>query len=225
MIVTIDGPSGVGKSTISRLLAEELGYIYIDSGALYRGAALLAEDLPEESPQLLVDRLRKARFEFRKVGGENHLFIDGKDVEAEIRTEEMGRKASKVAKIPAVREILSRYQRELALRGDAILEGRDAGTVVCPEADVKFFLTARPEVRAERRYRQLLDKAGKNGEKPSFERVLQGIIDRDKRDRERELAPLKPAEDAVVIDTSELTIRQVVDRMLRYIEERKGRNV
>lgn len=196
MVIAIDGPAGAGKSTVARAVAGRLGFTYMDSGAMYRCVALLALAAPDRPPAQLA---RGARIEL----GER-IQLDGRDVTEEIRTLEVSEKASRVASDPAVREALVALQRELVSRGDLVAEGRDIGTVVAPDAGLKVFLTADPAERAHRRAAELgLDR----------EAVLEELRQRDQRDAEREHSPLRAAPDAVVLDTTGLSVEQVVERI------------
>ena len=221
MIVAIDGPSGAGKSTLGRRLARELGLLYVDTGAMYRAVALAAVEanVSADDAAAVGEVARRARLEL--VGDPDHLQVklDGRDVSAEIRTEQIGRLASVISTIPEVRRELVRQQREMGARGaGVVLDGRDIGTVVFPAADVKFFLTARPEERARRRHDE--DHARAPG--LTYEETLADINSRDLRDTTRADSPLKIAEDAVVIDTTDLDIEGVFARMLETIRERKA---
>ena len=210
-IVAIDGPVGSGKSTVAKLLAKRLGFTHIDTGALYRGLALLAldngADLNDEKSVL--KKAEGVVFSFKNVGEANLLHIDGVNVGKLIRTEEVGLAASKVSQYPGVRARLLGLQRELGKNGGAVLEGRDIGTVVFPEAEVKIFLTASVNERARRRFEELEAK----GESVAFEDVKSDLIRRDRQDSERAIAPLKKAADAIEVDTTGLTIDSVLDRL------------
>ena len=219
MIIAIDGPSGAGKSTLGKLLARELGLLYIDTGAMYRAVALAVRDarvsLADEAAVARV--AARARIELVGEPDRLRVLLDGRDVTAEVRTEQISQLASAVSAIPAVRRDLVRRQRELGARGGVVLDGRDVGTVVFPDADVKFFLTAVPEERAKRRYEE-----GKRREPDlSYQETLAEINQRDRRDSTRADSPLSIAEDAVVIDTTELDIDEVYARMLGVIRARR----
>jgi cytidylate kinase len=212
VVVALDGPAGAGKSTAARLLAERLGYVLVDTGALYRGVALAAQEREvswEDGPSLarMVDQLALS-FE-RQADGRSRLQIDGRDRSDEIRTPEISDGASRVSRHADVRSALLGLQRRLGEQGRVVLEGRDIGTVVFPDAEVKVFLTASDEARATRRHKEL-ESAGHT---LSYEDVLADIRERDRRDSEREVAPLRPADDAVVLDTSDLELDGVVDRL------------
>jgi CMP/dCMP kinase len=216
-IITIDGPSGAGKSTISRGLAARLGYTYLDTGAMYRAVGLQIERAgldPGRDGEAL-GRLLDAVV-LRLVandGGDVLVFLNGEDVSAAIRTPEMGLVASRVSAQPLVRQKLTELQRQIGSLGAIVAEGRDMGTVVFPRAAYKFYLDASPEVRARRRYEQLLTL----GQRVDYEEILAQIIKRDRDDSSRALAPLKPAADAVIIDTSEMDIEAVIASMLKVI--------
>ncbi|HME90991.1 MAG TPA: (d)CMP kinase [Myxococcaceae bacterium] len=222
-IVAIDGPAGAGKSTVSRLLARRLGFSLVDTGALYRCAALIArrERIPIEEDVALADMLRRMDVTFKMVGDENRVFLGGEDVSAEIRTPEISMLASRISSLRPVREGLLPLQRRLALSSEkgAILEGRDIGTVVFPDADVKFFLDAEPEVRARRRYEELFQK----GVEISFGEVLADQTKRDRDDSSRQWAPLKPAQDAIRLDSTPMPLSEVVQSLEQTIAERMAR--
>lgn len=220
LIIAIDGPSGAGKSTLGRRLARELGLLYIDTGAMYRAVALAAEgegaDLADAERVAEVAR----RVSIRLEGDPDSLrvLLDGRDVSAEIRGEGVGGAASVVSTIPEVRREMVRRQREMGRAGGVVLDGRDIGTVVFPSADVKFFLTAAAEERARRRF----DEEQAKAREQSFEETLADINERDRRDSTRDDSPLRAASDAVRIDTTELSIEEVFQRMLQVIRERQS---
>ncbi len=215
--VAIDGPAGAGKSTISRKAASELGYIYIDTGALYRTVGLnairLGADIQNDSAVIatLTDELK---VELRFVDGEQRMFLNGEDVSSDIRTPEASMAASRVSAVPKVREYLFDLQKELARNNNCIMDGRDIGTVVLPDADVKIFLTASPEARAERRFKELREK----GMDVKLEDVLADMIKRDYDDSHRAIAPLKQADDAVLCDTSKLTLEESIELVISTIK-------
>ncbi len=215
--VAIDGPAGAGKSTISRKAASELGYIYIDTGALYRTVGLnalrLGADIHSDEAVIatLTDELK---VELRFVDGEQRMFLGGEDVSADIRTPEASMAASRVSAVPKVREYLFDLQKELARNNNCIMDGRDIGTVVLPDADVKIFLTASPEARAERRFKELTEK----GMDVNYDDVLADMIKRDYDDSHRAIAPLKQADDAVLCDTSSLTLEESIDLVISTIK-------
>ena len=221
MIIAIDGPSGAGKSTLGRLLARELRLLYIDTGAMYRAAALaVIEAGVSTTDEAAVARV-VGQSDINLAGDPDSLqvMLDGRDVSRQIRTEEVSQTASVISAIPEVRRTLVARQRELGERaGGVVLDGRDIGTVVFPRADVKFFLTAAPEERAQRRYEE--DRMKERD--ATFEETLVEINTRDRRDTTREDSPLVAAPDAVRIDSTELSIEEVFGRMLQVISERKG---
>ncbi|MCD6448924.1 MAG: (d)CMP kinase [Thermotogaceae bacterium] len=212
--IAIDGPAGSGKTTVAKLVAEELDFGYLDTGAMYRAIALfLHENGIKESDDKGIDEvLSKVVFEYR----DGRLYLNGKMVGDEIRTVEAGMLASRYAANPVVRKHLSRLQRDIADDRKMVVEGRDIGTVVLPDADLKVFLTASVEERAKRRWKELKEKGGNI----SYKEILKQLKERDERDSKREVAPLKPAEDAVVIDTTNLTPVEVVYKIVKIVMER-----
>ncbi len=217
--VAIDGPAGAGKSTISRKAAAELGFIYIDTGALYRTVGLnalrLGVDIQNDDAVIstLTDDLK---VELKFIDGEQRMFLNGDDVSTDIRTPEASMAASRVSAVPKVREYLFDLQKQLAKSNNCIMDGRDIGTVVLPDADVKIFLTASPEARAERRYKELIEK----GMDAKYDDVLADMIKRDYDDSHRAIAPLKQADDAVLCDTSELTLQESIDLVINTIKSK-----
>ncbi|MGZ3684160.1 MAG: (d)CMP kinase [Bdellovibrionota bacterium] len=210
-IVAIDGPAGSGKSTVAKMLAKRLGYTHIDTGALYRGVALLAlrAGVSPEEEGAVVASAKGAQVEVRSLPDGNLLHVNGENVHKEIRTEQVSKISSKVSAFPGVRALLLDFQRELGRGGGIVLEGRDIGTVVFPKAEVKIFLTASIEARAKRRSLELAAK----GEVVDLDRVKLEMAQRDKQDSERPISPLKQADDAVLVDTSTLSIDSVLDRL------------
>jgi cytidylate kinase len=222
-IVAIDGPAGAGKSTVSKVLARRLEFALVDTGAIYRCVALKAgrEGLAFDDDAQLRELLGRVHITFQVVGEDNHVFLDGEDVSGEIRTPEISMAASQVSSRPVVRAGLLSLQRRLALQASkgAILEGRDIGTVVFPDADAKFFLQADPDTRARRRFEELFQK----GVERSLEEVLADQIKRDQDDASRAVAPLKPAEDALRIDSTSMPLSEVVRTLEQEILARMAR--
>ena len=220
--VAIDGPAGAGKSTIARRLAGELGYRYVDTGAIYRTVAYFM-DLWGVSPKD-VDGVNRYIDELT-IGieyddeGIQHMIMNGMDVTADIRTQEIGQKASLISAHAVVRDVLLDMQREMAEQYDVVMDGRDIGSVVLPKATVKIFLTASPEVRARRRYKELLEK----GQKAKYEQVLKEVQQRDYQDTHREIAPLKMCRDSVKVDTSDMTFEESVAAIRKIIEEKRAK--
>ncbi len=214
----IDGPAGAGKSTIARIAAKELGFIYIDTGAMYRsiGLACLKSNIDVNDAEAVKSILPQTEISIVFKDGEQHILLNGKDVSDEIRTEKVSMSASSVSAIPAVRSFLLELQRSFAKENNVIMDGRDIGTVVLPDAQVKIFLTASPESRARRRTDQLAEK----GIEADYKAVLEDIIKRDYNDTHRETAPLKAADDAVLVDTTELTLEQSIAAISQIIKEK-----
>lgn len=215
--VAVDGPVGAGKSTIARAAAERLGFVYFDTGALYRAVGLYCSrngvDLKNGAD--IAARLPEISLELKLINGAQRVFLNGEDVSEEIRLPEISMAASAVSAVPEVRAALLDIQRSMARTNSVIMDGRDIGTVVLPNADVKIFLTARAEIRAKRRYDELLKK----GVETTFESVLDDLNERDYNDSHRAAAPLKQAQDAVLADTSELDFEQSVALVCKIIEE------
>lgn len=215
--VAIDGPAGAGKSTIAKAAAKELGFIYVDTGALYRAVAYNAVKTGAiDDEQKIINMLDSTKVELKYVNGVQAVYLNGEDVSAFIRTPEISMGASKVSAIPQVRAFLLNLQREIASTNNVIMDGRDIATVVLPNADVKIFLFASPECRAERRYKELIEK----GESVSFDDVLKDVNQRDYQDSHREIAPLKPSDDSIMADTSELTLQESIDLIVKTIKEK-----
>ena len=216
--VAIDGPAGAGKSTISRAAAKEMGYIYIDTGALYRTVGLNAmrkgADVndPESVVATITDDLK---VELRFIDGEQRMFLNDEDVSDKIRTPEASSAASKVSAVPEVRKYLFDLQKNLAKNNNCIMDGRDIGTVVLPDAKVKIFLTASPEARAKRRYNELIEK----GMDVKYDDVLADMIKRDYDDSHRAIAPLKQADDAVLADTSDINLEESIALIIKIIKD------
>jgi cytidylate kinase len=220
LIIAIDGPSGAGKSTTARRLAERLGYVYIDTGAMYRAVGWKAaqEKIDPADEEMLADLCRRTEVTISRSDGEPKISVDGRDVSGEIRTPEMGMMASAVSQSASVRARLLALQRELGKGGGVVMDGRDIGTVVFPDADVKFFLDAGVEERGLRRYRELKAKDAD----VDLERITREIGDRDRQDSSRSLAPLRRADNAFLIDSTALDINEVLERMLAEIEKVKA---
>lgn len=216
--IAIDGPGGAGKSTIAKAAAKELGYIYVDTGALYRSVGLYAlrKEVKTDSADEVVPLLSEISVELKFIDGSQRVYLNGEDVSEEIRTPEASMAASNVSAIQAVRDFLFDLQRDIAKTNNCIMDGRDIGTVVLPNAQVKIFLTASAEERAKRRYLQLMEK----GQEVKYEDVLKELQERDYQDSHREIAPLKPAEDSIIIDTSDINLEQSIDTVVNVIRER-----
>lgn len=219
--VAIDGPAGAGKSTMAKRVAKELGYLYVDTGAIYRtvGYHMWLMGIGPKDADGIRRCLDDVNIEIQhQDDGVQHMILNGRDVTGEIRTPEMSKYASGVSAQKCVRDYLLDMQRKFARKHNVVMDGRDIGTVVLPNAQVKIFLTASPEERAKRRFEELRQK----GEKVSFEKVLQDMIARDKQDTERAIAPLKPAPDAVKLDTSGNTIEQSIEEILSVVRGKLG---
>lgn len=216
--VAIDGPSGAGKSTIAKFLAKELNFLYVDTGAMYRSIGLFAsrKGVDAGNAAEVTPLLSQIKLDLSYVDGEQRIFLNGEDVSRAIRTEEGSKNASKVSAIPAVRAFLLEFQRSFAKQNCIIMDGRDIGTVVLPDADVKIFLTASAEARAQRRYKEQIER----GEDVTFEAVLDAIRKRDEADSSRATAPLKAAEDAIVVDTTDLTLQASIETLLSIVKEK-----
>lgn len=219
LVIAVDGPGAAGKSTVGKALAARLGYLYIDTGALYRAVAWLAdrEGLPETAPEVIGGRVRAADIRLEGDPGRPRVRVDGRDVSAEIRSERISQLSSKLSALPQVRDALLDLQRRLGADGGIVMDGRDIGTVIFPGADAKFFVFASPGVRARRRHDELRAK----GIEADPDLVRAELEERDRRDAGREHAPLKAADDAVAIDTTHLDPEQVLARMLAVIESRR----
>ena len=218
LIIAIDGPSGAGKSTITRLLADRLGYVFLDTGAMYRAVALAAQrkGVAADDDGALEEICRTIRISFVRNNGCCRVILDDEDVSEFIRNPEISLLTSRISARKVVREFMLRFQREMARDGGVILEGRDIGTIVFPDADVKFFLSASAEERGRRRYTEL-KAAGKDVD---LRTTIAEVMQRDEQDVRREHAPLRRADDAVGIDSTLLTIDQVLERMERVVRER-----
>ncbi len=222
IIIAIDGYSSSGKSTLAKDIAAKLGYKYIDTGAMYRAVTLFAKQtgIINEKGEIDEEKLKailpQIDLNFKNINGKNHIFLNGKDVENEIRSLEISELTSHVSKLPFVREFLVAKQREIGKEKGIVMDGRDIGSVVFPDAEVKFFVTASPEVRAKRRYEELKSK----GIEVDYNSVLKSLVERDKQDTTRETSPLIKTEDAIVIDNSNLSREQQLELALKYINER-----
>lgn len=218
--IAIDGPSGAGKSTIARALAKRLGMIYVDTGAMYRAIGVKAQrtGIPTRDEAALAQMLAHTQLGFAYIEGKQHILIDGEDAEEQIRTPQAALAASEVSAVPAVRAALVGMQRELARCEEVVMDGRDIGTHVLPDAPYKFFVTASVHIRANRRHKELVH----SGREIPYERVLAEIIERDERDTKREIAPLRQAQDAVLIQTDNLTVEQAVEKMLEQMGDSNG---
>ncbi len=216
MIVAVDGPAGAGKSTVSQILAQKLGFLYIDTGAMYRALTLKAieQNLGMKDTASLIEMARKTDIDLiNNRDGSLKVFLDGHDVTSRIRQPRITKFVSDVAKIKGVREVMLGLQRKLGMRTNSILDGRDIGTVVFPDADKKFYIDADFKVRVQRRYKELKEL----GQNVTPKEIEKDLLNRDTIDSTREYAPLKKAEDAVYIDTTDMTIDEVVNKMLSYV--------
>lgn len=218
--IALDGPAGAGKSSIAKGVAKELGFIYVDTGALYRtvGLYFINRGIGTELECDIEKNLNNISVDIKFVEGVQHVFLNGEDVSDKIRTPEASMMASAVSAKPAVRAFLLGMQRKLAEDNNVLMDGRDIGTVVLPEATLKFFVTASAEQRANRRYKELIEK----GEKVNYEDVYNDIVTRDYNDSHREIAPLKPAKDSIMFDTSNINLEESVEKLSAIIKERIG---
>ena len=219
--VAMDGPVGAGKSSVAREAAKRLGFIYVDTGALHRSCGLYCcrndIDIIHENDELIGSILNeKVKLEIRLVNGVQHVILNGEDVSEEIRLPEISMAASAVSALPSVRRYLLDTQRKVAAENNVIMDGRDIGTVILPNAQVKIFITAKPEIRAKRRYDELAAK----GVETTFEEVLADLNTRDYNDSHRKEAPLKQAADAILLDTSELSFEEAVESVIRLVKDR-----
>lgn len=222
LVIAIDGPVAAGKSTVARRLARELGYIYLDTGAMYRAVAwkLKTAGVEPDDEKELRRVLGEIKIELKDTDGDLRVFLDGAEITEEIRTPEISQRASLVSTFRAVRERMVELQRAIGRDGGVVAEGRDIGTVVFPQADVKIYLDASPGERARRRFAELKSK----GHEIPLEQTLREMEERDRRDRERELAPLSKAQDAIVIDSTGLGVDRVVERIMQEIKRKMAAN-
>lgn len=216
--IAIDGPAGAGKSTIAKLIAKKLGYIYVDTGAMYRAMALylLREGVDKESAPAIEEACKRADISIEFINGEQVVTLNGENVNGLIRTEEVGKMASVSSVNPKVREKLVALQQKLASEKSVVMDGRDIGTVVLPDAYLKVYLTASAKVRAKRRF----DELSLKGEQCDFDVILKDIIERDERDMTREISPLRQADDAVLLDSSDMTIEMVANKVIALLEDK-----
>ncbi|MCI6640955.1 MAG: (d)CMP kinase [Pygmaiobacter massiliensis] len=215
--IAIDGPSGAGKSSLARSLAQKLGYVYVDTGALYRtiGLAVLLAGHDPGCPDQVLAQLDKLHLDLCYQNGTQHVLLNGQDVSDQIRTEQVSKAASQVSALPQVRDFLTETQRRMAREQNVIMDGRDIGTVILPHADIKIFLTATSAERARRRTAELLEK----GQQVTYEQVLEDLKQRDYQDTHRQVAPLRQAPDAILVDTSELDFDGALARLEQIIRE------
>ena len=218
--IAIDGPSGAGKGTLSRKLAAALGFVYVDTGAMYRTVGLYAyrNAIKPDDVAGVTDALKKIEVSLGFIEGEQHVYLNGEDVSTDIRLHEVSQYASLVSAIPAVRQFLFEMQQKLAAENNVIMDGRDIGTVVLPNAELKIFLTASAEDRANRRYQELIAR----GQTVDYDQILADVVKRDEQDMNRSVAPLKPAEDSVILDTSGFEFEQSLALLLKTVKERLG---
>lgn len=216
LIITVDGPAGAGKSTVSRALSQKISYLYLDTGALYRAVAYKVAErgIAPDDEKRLSKLCGEISISLQRADGEMRILVDGDDLTDKIRTEEIGFLASSVSAVPVVREALLPIQRNAGETGGVVAEGRDMATVVFPHADIKFFLSADIPERARRRYKELLDR----GKDVDFEEIKESLVKRDSQDSEREISPLMVTEDAIVIDSTTLKKKEVVEKMVEIIE-------
>lgn len=219
LVVAIDGPAGAGKSTIAKIVAEKLGYAYIDTGAMYRSVTWKFLQTGASFDELFISQLARTMIiEFKPEANVNRVFVDGTEVTEAIRSSEVTKNVSKVAAIGDVREAMVEQQRRMGISGGVLMDGRDIGTVVFPNADIKLFLTASVDERALRRYKELVAK----GDNVNLEQLKEEIALRDKQDSEREISPLKQADDALLLDTSDMTIAEVAEYIISLVQEKEN---
>ncbi len=216
--VAIDGPSGSGKSTISKCLAKKLGFVSLDTGALYRTIAYFLKNnkINYQDENLVEQKLKNINIDLRYLNSNQRVFLDGKDVTNSIRSEDISMISSCISAMPCVRSYLLDFQRNMAKKYNIIMDGRDIGTVILPNATVKIFLTASPEVRAKRRYSELSE----SGQNVNYKEVLSDVLKRDFNDKNRKISPLKQADDAILFDSSEYSFEQTVEELFKIIKER-----
>ena len=214
-IITIDGPAGVGKSTVSKAVAKKLGYIYLDTGALYRALAYkaLKVKISIDDQSDLSDLCSRTKVALKYIDGQLNVYVDGEDVGEKIRTEDVGLAASKISTYAVVRESLLNLQREVGVHGGLVAEGRDMGSIVFPNADYKFYLDASRGERTKRRYKEIIGKDNL----AEYQAIQQDMLTRDKQDEQRQLAPLKVPDGAIIIDSTDLSAQEVVEKVTSYI--------
>jgi CMP/dCMP kinase len=220
IVIAIDGPSGAGKSTVARLLAERLGYLYIDTGAMFRAVALAVKraSIPPEDDISMEEICKGLEISFKRVDSQYRVLANGEDITEDIRSPEISLLTSMISTKKTVRDVLLLEQRRMGRSGNVVLEGRDIGSVVFPDAEVKFFLSATAEERGKRRFLELKAK----GENVTLENTVNEVIERDNQDEQRQYAPLRMATDAILIDSTGQTINEVLDCMEKYVRQRKG---
>ena len=216
--IAIDGPAGAGKSTIAKMVSKKLNCIYVDTGAMYRAVALffIKNGIASDDEKSIAKEIENIQVDIQFEAGDQKVLLNGKDVTEEIRAERVGNWASEISKYTLVREYLVKMQREVATKQDVVMDGRDIGTVVLPQANVKIYLTASSKVRAMRRYNELTQK----GVFCDIHDIEQGIMERDAQDMNREISPLRQAKDAILIDSSNMTIDEVVEKIVSLARER-----
>ncbi len=218
MIITIDGPAGAGKSTVSKMLAKRLGYIYLDTGALYRALAYkaLKDGIVLDDLSAVDNLCSDISIVLKNIDGQMKVYVDGEDVGNKIRTEEIGLIASKISALAVVRQRLLQLQREVGTQGGVVAEGRDMGSVVFPHADYKFYLDADIEERTKRRHKELLGK----GNLPELQLIQKDMLERDKQDSKREIAPLKPTSSSIIIDSTKLSVPEVIEKIIQQMADK-----
>lgn len=226
MIITIDGPAGTGKSTVARMLAQKIGFIFFDTGAMYRAVTykLLKENIGLQQNEEIAHLLKNFPFRIESINNEKRYFLEEEDISSQIRSQEVTRNVSEVSALPIVREALVDLQRQFAMGVNAVFEGRDMGSTVFVNAGFKVFLSATPEVRAERRFREFVFKHPSEAENLTRQQVLEDLLRRDAFDSSREYSPLRPADDAYLIDTSDLTIDEVVEKILELFLQKHSQH-